>query len=207
LKLALLAVFVLGICLYPLWPVKARVVVWYISITFLLIIVALTIIQLVVFGLIWLLGYDLWILPNLWSDDAGITELFKPLYTFKKSAGGQSMYRIGTVVALIALGFWVSQQPQGMSVDISALLARFRSKELRGCSACIHTVIVVMHLDVRAEVLDETLSGPGNIVNDLYAGTLLTDSATHAKGGGKRNTPEQLGEHQLHALVISVIAV
>ena len=45
----------------------------------------------------WLLGYELWLVPNLWADDAHILELFTPLYTFEKGAEGRAWWRIGVV--------------------------------------------------------------------------------------------------------------
>ena len=45
----------------------------------------------------WLLGYEFWIVPNLWSDDASIFELFTPLYTFDAGAEGRRWHRIGAV--------------------------------------------------------------------------------------------------------------
>lgn len=45
----------------------------------------------------WLLGYELWLVPNLWADDASVFELFTPLYTFEKGAEGRAWYRIGVV--------------------------------------------------------------------------------------------------------------
>lgn len=39
-------------------------------------------------SVVWLFGYELWIVPNLWSDTISIMDAFKPLYTFDKSEGG-----------------------------------------------------------------------------------------------------------------------
>lgn len=39
-------------------------------------------------SIVWLFGYELWIVPNLWSDTASIVDAFRPAYTFEKSEGG-----------------------------------------------------------------------------------------------------------------------
>jgi hypothetical protein len=39
-------------------------------------------------SVVWLFGYELWIVPNLWSDTISIMDAFKPLYSFDKSEGG-----------------------------------------------------------------------------------------------------------------------
>lgn len=67
-KFGILVAIILSLCMWPLWPVFMRVVVWYISVTVLLLILGVTAIQLTLFGLLWCVGYEFWILPNLWAD-------------------------------------------------------------------------------------------------------------------------------------------
>ncbi|XP_015432610.1 PREDICTED: translocation protein SEC62 [Dufourea novaeangliae] len=77
----------IGVCLFPLWPSTIRVGVYYISVAaagFLLFILALAIIRLIVFCLLWVptLGRcHLWLLPNL-TADVGFFASFWPLYQY-----------------------------------------------------------------------------------------------------------------------------
>ncbi|XP_044250805.1 translocation protein SEC62 isoform X3 [Drosophila takahashii] len=74
-----------GICLFPLWPPLLRKGVYYLSVAaagFLVFILALTIVRLIVFIIVWgLTGGKLhfWIFPNL-TEDVGFFASFWPLY-------------------------------------------------------------------------------------------------------------------------------
>ncbi|XP_023159359.1 translocation protein SEC62 isoform X1 [Ceratitis capitata] len=73
------------ICLFPLWPPLLRKGVYYLSVAaagFLVVILALTVVRLIVFTLVWLLSYGklhFWLLPNL-TEDVGFFASFWPLY-------------------------------------------------------------------------------------------------------------------------------
>ncbi|XP_016965188.1 translocation protein SEC62 isoform X2 [Drosophila biarmipes] len=74
-----------GICLFPLWPPLLRKGVYYLSVAaagFLVFILALTIIRLIVFIIVWGLSggkLHFWIFPNL-TEDVGFFASFWPLY-------------------------------------------------------------------------------------------------------------------------------
>lgn len=74
-----------GICLFPLWPPMLRKGVYYLSIAaagFLVFILALTVVRLIVFTIVWALTggkLHFWIFPNL-TEDVGFFESFWPLY-------------------------------------------------------------------------------------------------------------------------------
>ncbi|CAK9828044.1 Translocation protein SEC62 [Anthophora retusa] len=78
----------IGVCLFPLWPSTIRQGVYYISVVaavFLVFILALAIIRLIVFCLLWIptLGRcHLWLLPNL-TADVGFFASFWPLYEYE----------------------------------------------------------------------------------------------------------------------------
>ncbi|XP_016945171.3 translocation protein SEC62 isoform X2 [Drosophila suzukii] len=86
-----------GICLFPLWPPLLRKGVYYLSVAaagFLVFILALTIIRLIVFIIVWgLTGGKLhfWIFPNL-TEDVGFFASFWPLYesNFNSDANNSS---------------------------------------------------------------------------------------------------------------------
>lgn len=161
-RVAILIALVLALCMYPLWPMSVRTIVWYIAVTVLLALISVTVIQLVVFVLFWIVGIEFWIMPSLWADDTGIMEIFKPLYTWKRASAGKGLFRLGAVLGIAALGYWASTQP----TDLETFLQQQKS-----------------------------------IVEDLYAGTLLSDTASTGAvqmgggggGGGARNMFGGLG--------------
>lgn len=78
----------IGVCLFPLWPSTIRHGVYYLSVAaagFLVFILALAIIRMIVFCLLWVptLGRcHLWLLPNL-TADVGFFASFWPLYQYE----------------------------------------------------------------------------------------------------------------------------
>ena len=75
----------IGICLFPLWPPMLRMGVYYLSVAaagFLVFILALTVVRLIIFTLVWLVTggkLHFWIFPNL-TEDVGFLPSFWPLY-------------------------------------------------------------------------------------------------------------------------------
>ncbi|KAF0309494.1 Translocation protein SEC62 [Amphibalanus amphitrite] len=84
----LLVLAIVAVCLFPLWPAKVREYVYYLSLAaagFLVFILALSVIRVVVFALVWLVTmgrHHLWILPNL-TEDVGFFASFWPLYQYE----------------------------------------------------------------------------------------------------------------------------
>ncbi|XP_026734376.1 translocation protein SEC62 [Trichoplusia ni] len=81
------------VCMFPLWPATVRKGVYYLSIAaagFLVMIIALTVVRVVVFCLVWLLSlsrHHLWLLPNL-TEDVGFFASFWPLYKYEYRGPG-----------------------------------------------------------------------------------------------------------------------
>jgi hypothetical protein len=119
-KLGALVVGVIALCMFQLWPPWMKTGVWYLSVTLLLAMAGIGITQLLVFGTCWLAGYDVWILPNLWSDEVPIWEAFSPLVTAKASAPGYALYRGAFFVAVAAGVVYVAQQPPDMDNLVNA---------------------------------------------------------------------------------------
>jgi len=107
----LLITIVIGFTLLPIWPVFAKKGLWYIAVTFLITIIGFTLIRTILFMLIWITGYEFWILPNLWDESLAISDNFKPIYSFESSAEGQLYYRLGLSGTFIGFIFWVMTQP------------------------------------------------------------------------------------------------
>ncbi|CAG7723773.1 unnamed protein product [Allacma fusca] len=84
----LVVVAVIAVCLFPLWPSSVRQGVYYLSLAaagFLVFILALAVIRLVAFCVIWGVTFGrhhLWLLPNL-TEDVGFFASFWPLYKYE----------------------------------------------------------------------------------------------------------------------------
>ena len=101
-KLGVIMLLVLSFNMYQLWPFWARNIVWFLSVTMLLFILGVCVLQGILFLLVWPSGYSFWLLPNFTSDDAPIWLLFSPLYTFERSKGSSPLLR-AALIALIAI--------------------------------------------------------------------------------------------------------
>lgn len=97
--------------LMPIWPATAKVVLWYCSVTFLIVIFVLLMMRALGFVIMWLLGYEFWVFPRLFDESLSFQDSFVPIYTFEKGTPGQGYFRIGAVVMLIAFVYWASTQP------------------------------------------------------------------------------------------------
>ena len=63
--LVIFAVF--GICLFPVWPFEAKVIIFYVSVVMLYLMIGLIAIRILWF-IVWrIFGIDSWILPNLFE--------------------------------------------------------------------------------------------------------------------------------------------
>ncbi|XP_028176428.1 translocation protein SEC62 isoform X2 [Ostrinia furnacalis] len=90
---ALVVLGTIGVCMFPLWPATVRKGVYYLSIAaaaFLVMIIALAVLRVVVFCLVWVLTlarHHLWLLPNL-TEDVGFFASFWPLYKYEYRGPG-----------------------------------------------------------------------------------------------------------------------
>lgn len=96
---------------FPIWPNFLKVFVWYMSVSMLIFVFILITFRAVVFLSVWVMGYELWILPNLFDESLGFCESFLPVYSCDKTKDGQLMYRIGVFVAFFSFCYWAVTQP------------------------------------------------------------------------------------------------
>ncbi len=89
--LAILAVF--AIVMFPLWPVKMRLGVWYLSMGMLGLIglfFAMSIFRLILFAItMFAVPPGLWLYPNLF-EDVGFFDSFKPVWGWQEEKGKKS---------------------------------------------------------------------------------------------------------------------
>lgn len=97
--------------LLPVWPEWAKKILWYISVTFLIITLVLVLIRFCLFVIMWLLGYEFWVFPRLFDESLSFVDSFKPIYTLEKGSPGQGYYRLALLGLIIAFVVWAVQQP------------------------------------------------------------------------------------------------
>jgi translocation protein SEC62 len=108
--MALIAI-VVGFTLLPIWPLIAKKILWYISVTMLLVIIGFCSIRFALFMSVWIFGYEFWVFPNIFDESMSFYDSFTPFISFEKSADGQGYYRFSLVAGLVAFIAWVMTQP------------------------------------------------------------------------------------------------
>ncbi|KAL7491552.1 hypothetical protein ACHAWT_002444 [Skeletonema menzelii] len=96
---------------FPIWPNFLKVFVWYMSVSLLIFIFFLVTLRALVFLFVWIIGYELWLLPNLFDESLGFCESFVPVISCEKTKDGQLMYRVGVFVAFFSFCYWAVTQP------------------------------------------------------------------------------------------------
>ena len=96
---------------FPIWPNFLKVFVWYMSVTLLIFIFFLITVRGAIFLCVWILGYECWVLPNLFDETLGFVESFKPFISFEPTKEGQLIYRAGIAVAFVSFCYWAVTQP------------------------------------------------------------------------------------------------
>eukprot|EP00375_Theileria_parva_P002281 XP_764959.1 translocation protein sec62 [Theileria parva strain Muguga] len=82
LKLSGIIFGIIAMCMFQAWPLYLKLSMWYISVVLLTFLMASIILRLILFLIMWFCGYDFWLFPNLFDEDLGVVDSFKPLYSF-----------------------------------------------------------------------------------------------------------------------------
>eukprot|EP00929_Paragymnodinium_shiwhaense_P015336 TRINITY_DN123411_c0_g1_i1.p1 TRINITY_DN123411_c0_g1~~TRINITY_DN123411_c0_g1_i1.p1 ORF type:complete len:348 (+),score=112.63 TRINITY_DN123411_c0_g1_i1:108-1151(+) len=82
--LALIVAGILLVCMFPVWPMWAKIGIWYVSVIFLFFYFGLLILRMVVYTAFWIVGFDFWIFPNINDEYCGFLDSFKPFYSWDK---------------------------------------------------------------------------------------------------------------------------
>eukprot|EP00924_Labyrinthula_sp_SR-Ha-C_P005525 maker-scaffold_68-snap-gene-0.92-mRNA-1 protein AED:0.00 eAED:0.00 QI:163/1/1/1/1/1/2/1106/330 len=89
--------------MFPIWPDILKTGVWYLSVTFLLLLIGIIILRLIIYTWLWLFGFEVWLFPNLFDDDASIVESFIPVITFEKGSTSNESWILRAVSAVCIL--------------------------------------------------------------------------------------------------------
>ncbi|TRY51522.1 Translocation protein Sec62 [Cryptosporidium tyzzeri] len=97
-------VSVVALFMFPAWPLAIKISVWYISVVFLSAMLIVFFGRLIVFAFLWFFGFDFWILPNLFDEDTGVIDSFKPLYSIIRRGDDWFMLSIRVFCAIFLAG-------------------------------------------------------------------------------------------------------
>jgi len=71
----------LGICMIQIWPLWLKIGVWWCSVTFLTTFGVLCVVRLILFVLMWIVGFrGIWLFPNLFDDNQTFAGSFQPIF-------------------------------------------------------------------------------------------------------------------------------
>jgi len=71
----------LGICMIQIWPLWLKIGVWWCSVTFLTTFGVLCVVRLILFVLMWIVGFrGIWLFPNLFDDNQTCAGSFMPVF-------------------------------------------------------------------------------------------------------------------------------
>ena len=102
---------VVAFTLLPIWPELPRQILAYSCVTLLVFIVGFCSIRLALFLIMWIVGYDFWIFPNLFDESRSFLDSFKPTVQFDKTADGQGVYRLVLLSMFGYFCYWSVTQP------------------------------------------------------------------------------------------------
>ena len=71
----------LGLCMIQIWPLWLKIGVWWCSVTFLTTFGVLCVVRLILFVLMWIVGFrGVWLFPNLFDDNQTFAGSFMPVF-------------------------------------------------------------------------------------------------------------------------------
>ena len=71
----------LGLCMIQIWPLWLKIGVWWCSVTFLTTFGVLCVVRLILFVLMWIVGFrGIWLFPNLFDDNQTFAGSFMPVF-------------------------------------------------------------------------------------------------------------------------------
>ncbi|XP_057472666.1 uncharacterized protein LOC130761190 [Actinidia eriantha] len=95
-------VLTLAICLFPVYPHTAKLLILYCCAGVLLLIIALLLVRAAIFGAIWIMiGKRVWFFPNILAEEATLSELFR--FWPKKDEGERPKWTARLFYAIVAV--------------------------------------------------------------------------------------------------------
>ena len=112
-----LFLIILAILLYvlmPVWPYKMKVAVWWISYVLLLVIIGIYIVRLIIYVFFYIIGFDVWLFPDMDDPKLGFFDSFKRVISFESRKDKWYFIVIRIILAIISgyIAFCVYKNPK-----------------------------------------------------------------------------------------------
>eukprot|EP01138_Halocafeteria_seosinensis_P008035 gb/GECG01008211.1/.p1 GENE.gb/GECG01008211.1/~~gb/GECG01008211.1/.p1 ORF type:complete len:371 (+),score=70.28 gb/GECG01008211.1/:1-1113(+) len=124
--LILVSSLIVLITMFPIWPHIMRLGIWYLSASLLALILGTVIVRLVIFTFFWTFCVDVWLLPNLFDEEASVSESFSPVISVEWSDDKQYMWRIALLLLLGGCLYWTYTRPTEAQLMFDEFLASQR---------------------------------------------------------------------------------
>jgi len=70
--------------------------------------------------MVWIVGWEMWFLPNLFDESLGFVDSFKPVISCESTKPGQLPYRLGVGLAFFSFCYWAVTQPSEFDGFVAA---------------------------------------------------------------------------------------
>ena len=102
-----LAISIIAIILFPLWPYEMKLVIFNIMFYFSASMLTLMLVRLVIYLVLFLFGLDFWIFPNMLCDEMPIIESFYQILAFQRRGDGWPLFffRMLLILCIAAYGY------------------------------------------------------------------------------------------------------
>ena len=96
-----LAVGIVCLVLYPMWPYELKLAAYFVVFSLLMALIGLIVVRYIVYIVMWSLGWSCWICPNLFDDSRGLINSFLPFWTSRHRGDGWAFVAFRLVVSLL----------------------------------------------------------------------------------------------------------
>lgn len=115
-----LAVAIIAIILFPLWPYSVKLAIFNILFYFSASFIGMTILRLIVWVVLFPFGIDFWIFPRLFDEEEGIIDSFIPFLSIERRNDGWDMFLVRIfVIVLFAI---LCYKESGLPLPIDATI-------------------------------------------------------------------------------------
>eukprot|EP00808_Paulinella_micropora_P022852 g58024.t1 len=71
------------LCMFKLWPLWAKLAIWWLALIFLVSMLGILVVRLPVTAILWILGFrGMWMFPNILNEEIGVMDTFTPLFGY-----------------------------------------------------------------------------------------------------------------------------
>lgn len=116
-----LAIAVVAIILFPLWPYTVKLGIFNVLFYFSASIIGLAVVRLIVWIMLFPFGIDVWICPNMFDDDVGLVDSFLPLLLINRREDSWPIFAFRCLMVLAFALYWYHSAGFPLPVDEAVL--------------------------------------------------------------------------------------